>query len=380
MDITNRKKERLKTTTNKIKDDCQFTKFNKTKSYDKHNKLKIKNNAPPKRAKIRNVISYKNIDSKEEQNTKQHLKNPSINIFSLSSPRKNKNKTKTVREKFNNINNSKIFRNNSLKNEKGEKKVMFTKYNNTLSFGNNDINTNKLKKIVVNHTISFLTDFELDILDYNNALRLDKRTFFQYYWSILKRGNLLLFAIMPNNDYNLRTFKISLFLISFSLYFTINAFFFTDDSMHKLYVENGKYNIVNQIPQMIYSLIITTTINAGLKFISLSGRNILLIKQQETIEMALIKSREVEKCIKLKFILFYFIKFIFFIFFWYFISCFCAVYSNTQKILIHDTLFSFLTSMIYPFGYYLLSSTLRIIALRSNKNKKCLYNLSLFLS
>ena len=158
---------------------------------------------------------------------------------------------------------------------------------------------------------------------------------------------------MPNNDYNLRTFKISLFLISFSLYFTINAFFFTDDSMHKLYVENGKYNIVNQIPQMIYSLIITTTINAGLKFISLSGRNILLIKQQETIEMALIKSREVEKCIKLKFILFYFISFIFFIFYWYFISCFCAVYSNTQKILIHDTLFSFLTSMIYPFGYYL---------------------------
>ena len=62
------------------------------------------------------------------------------------------------------------------------------------------------------------------------------------------------------------------------------------------------------------------------------------------------------------------------IFFWYFISCFCAVYKNTQLILIEDTLISFFTSMIYPFGLKLLPGMFRIPALLSNpKNKRKIF-------
>ena len=65
------------------------------------------------------------------------------------------------------------------------------------------------------------------------------------------------------------------------------------------------------------------------------------------------------------------------LFFWYFISCFCAVYKNTQIILIKDTLVSFALSMVYPFGLNLLPGMFRLPALRSkNKNKKCLYKIS----
>ena len=62
------------------------------------------------------------------------------------------------------------------------------------------------------------------------------------------------------------------------------------------------------------------------------------------------------------------------VFFWYFISCFCAVYINTQIILIEDTLISFILSMIYPFGLNLLPGIFRIPSLRAkNKDKNCLY-------
>ena len=68
-------------------------------------------------------------------------------------------------------------------------------------------------------------------------------------------------------------------------------------------------------------------------------------------------------------------------FFWYFVSCFCAVYKNTQIILIKDTLISFGLSMIYPFGLNLLPGILRIPALKdTNKNKKYLYQLSGFVA
>ena len=69
------------------------------------------------------------------------------------------------------------------------------------------------------------------------------------------------------------------------------------------------------------------------------------------------------------------------LFFWYFISCFCAVYENTQKILIKDTLVSFALSMVYPFGLNLLPGFFRIPALRDEKaDKKCLYKISTYVA
>ena len=65
------------------------------------------------------------------------------------------------------------------------------------------------------------------------------------------------------------------------------------------------------------------------------------------------------------------------LFFWYFISCFCAVYKNTQIHLIKDTLISFGTSMLYPMGIYLLPGFFRIPALSDpKKEKQCLYRFS----
>ena len=85
--------------------------------------------------------------------------------------------------------------------------------------------------------------------------------------------------------------------------------------------------------------------------------------------------------IKIKLIIFFTLSFILMIFFWYFISCFCAVYKNTQIILIKDTLISFALSMIYPFGLNLIPGFFRIPALRAQrKDKKCLYKASGFIA
>ena len=82
-----------------------------------------------------------------------------------------------------------------------------------------------------------------------------------------------------------------------------------------------------------------------------------------------------------KFLIFFAVSIILLIFFWYFISCFCAVYVNTQAILIKDTVFSFGLSMIYPFGLYFVPGFFRIPALRDKKrDKKCLYKISRLIS
>ena len=220
----------------------------------------------------------------------------------------------------------------------------------------------------------------MNSLSYEKALQFDKRGMIQIYCSILKNNHLIIFTFFQNVDYNLRTIKISFFFVSIALYFAINCSFFNDNSMHKLFLDLGEYKILNQIPQMLYSVIVSSFISFLLKTISLSGKKILLLKSLTDYKTTLIKAVHIEKCEKLKIILFYFISFVFLSVFWYFVACFCAVYVNTQKVLIHDTIISFLISMIYPFGYCLISSIFRIISLKSRKKKECLYKLSLYLS
>ena len=89
------------------------------------------------------------------------------------------------------------------------------------------------------------------------------------------------------------------------------------------------------------------------------------------------KSNQIKTCLYLKLYIFFILSFIFMMFFWYFISCFCAVYKNTQIILIKDTLISFALSMLYPFGLNLFPGFFRFPALRApKKDKKCLYRAS----
>ena len=320
------------------------------------NKKKInKKSAPPK--KRRNRISKKVTQLYNNSNTKSYLKSPekqskiNINIIPIK-----------------NIHFGKLKNKNKL-----SKKI--TNYQTLQKTENNKFeNNNKKFKYLDSKS---LNDQELNTLEYNIAISIDKRTYLQYYWSLLKKKQLILFTILPANDYNLLTLKISLFLLSFSLYFTINGFFFSDDTMHKIHEDNGSYNIIYQIPQILYSSVVSAVINMVLKMLSLSEKNILAIKQENDIKIAIRKSKGIEMCITIKFIIFFIFSNILLLFFWYFISCFCAVYINTQMILIKDTLVSFGLSMIYPFGLNLLPGIFRIPALRAkNKDKKCLYQIS----
>ena len=274
------------------------------------------------------------------------------------------------------------------KNNKLKGKINIIKINNNIKIKKKVIiqpkpspNNNNNKIIINNNEYKNLNDNEMNNLEYEMARKFDKRTFFQYYASLLKRKQLILFAISPINDYNLIVAKISLLLLSFSLYFTINGFFFSDKTMNKINKDNGAYDIIFQIPQMIYSTLITTLINMILRQLSLSEKQILSIKVEKNYLKAQKVSKAIAKCIKIKLIVFFFLSLLFMAFFWYFISCFCAVYTNTQIILISDTLISFSLSMLYPFGLNLIPGMFRIPALRSKKNdKSCLYKISVYIS
>ena len=61
--------------------------------------------------------------------------------------------------------------------------------------------------------------------------------------------------------------------------------------------------------------------------------------------------------------------------FGYYLTCFNAVYQNTQIYLIKNTLISFGISLIYPFILNIIPAILRKQSLKKG-NKECLYNTS----
>ena len=82
----------------------------------------------------------------------------------------------------------------------------------------------------------------------------------------------------------------------------INVFFFSDDTMHKLYEDNGEFDILYQIPQIFYSSVISSVANILLKNLSLSEKNILELKSEiyYSISKAKKKARKIERCLKIK--------------------------------------------------------------------------------
>ena len=145
--------------------------------------------------------------------------------------------------------------------------------------------------------------------------------------------------------------------------------------MHKIYV--NEFDFIYQLPQIIYSSIISSVLNIILKLLALSEGDIIKFKKNKNKADLYGRQKKLKKKINIKFFLYFIIGIIFNLFFWYYLSMFCAVYRNTQYHLIKDTLISFGLSLIYPFGIYLLPPIFRIPALSNPKNKRSyLYNLS----
>lgn len=225
------------------------------------------------------------------------------------------------------------------------------------------------------------SNMELNEMEYLEAKQYDKRACTEVYWSILSREHLILFTFFSWDDYNLKIVKLSRFFFLVCTDMAMNVIFFTDENMHKVYVNYGKWDFIQNLQQSVYSLIISQIIQVFICYLTLTDKPVYQIKKNLFEK----KNRNAEifkilKCIRIKLCIYYVYTFIFFLLYWYLITSFCAVYNNTQKIFMKDSLTSFLGGIIYPFPLYIFPALLRILSLKPKKmNLSCLYKFSDFI-
>ena len=200
------------------------------------------------------------------------------------------------------------------------------------------------------------TDYEFNWLSYKDALKYDKRENCDYYCSLIKSKQLFIFTFCSFNDYNSGIIKKFMLFLSFALHYTVNALFFDEANMHQIYEDKGQFNFEYQTPFIISSAIISNFVmRIILHTLVLTDKDIL----------------------KIKYTIFFVLNFCLLIMFWYYLTCFNAVYKNTQVYLIENTFISFGFSLFYPFIINIFPTVFRNRAIHSSdKDQEYLYKFS----
>ena len=313
------------------------------------------NNIIDLKIKMPNNIDLFELNKKTKKNFKKKQRiiktNPNKKKRSKSNQFKKKRKVKFQ----NNItfSNSGLKNTNILINNKDNENIVVHKRKNLYV---TEKNPNKIN----------LMEYEMNSFSYEKALELDKRKFYQYYFSLIKTKVSFLLAFYPINDYNIKIIKICLFFLFFVIYLAVNTLFFNDSTIHHIYKDGGKYNFSYFLPQIIYSFIICYIITFVIKYISLSEKNLLELKKEKNHDKIYETANSIKNCLMIKYILFFIISFVFLLVFWYYLSSFCAVYKNTQIYLVINTSLSYIINILYICIFNIFPTIFRKISLKEN--------------
>ena len=244
---------------------------------NKNRILTINNNFRQKKQSIRRKIKMKS----SKYNPPKKISNIGPTFIKLCFQKKaiNRNSISYI-----NNNNQNIIKNKNIDGKRNPKKNPIEpktkdKLNDKIYKLKTDFNT---KNQIDNFRI--LDDYELNNLSYQEALKLDNRTFIQIYCSMIRKKHLIMFVFCTPNDFNLSYIKFSKFIFLIGTNFAMNVLFFFDESMHKIYINSDGFNFIQQIPQIIYSSLVSSFIEFIISFLILSEAEIHEIKNNKKIK------------------------------------------------------------------------------------------------
>ena len=218
-------------------------------------------------------------------------------------------------------------------------------------------------------TIFAFDNDDLNELDFDEARIFDKRNFCKYYCFMIQISNIIINTFCRCADYNLFIIKFGLLLFLFPINLTFNAFFFTSAQIQSVYVNKLSDISIDwkNLVRSFASSIISSIILIFLKILCLTHSSIRKLKKESNVEEAKRKSISTLKCIKIRICAYFIFSFIFLLIFGYYVSCFCAIFENTQIVLMESMATSWFLSLLYPFAICFVTSIFRRGALVCGK-------------
>ena len=231
----------------------------------------------------------------------------------------------------------------------------------------------KPKTIKVKGDINYEDD-KLNFSPYEVALKHDERTFLATYWSLLKFKQTIIFTFYTQSLGILRSTKIVLFILFIGFYMAFTALFFNDDIMRAIYIYKGNTNAAVHIPNIILSSLCSFIASLIVRFVCLGERGISKIITESNIENRKVLAEKERLCASIKLYVLYIVSACLLFLCWYYVAAFGAVFKNSQKNYLINTLISFIVCNLWPCVTTFIPTLLRRKALE--KKNKIMYKVS----
>ncbi len=331
-------------------------------------------------------LVIQNINSSEDNKTIQKMNN-------VTNENKKRYQNLVIQNDYNNENNKIGYYINNMGSDRNSFSILRVNKHgvNYKSFIHDDKDQINIDGIKLNEKINkkFIKDIienenlDLNELDYFNAIKLDKRSFCNFYCDQIKYRQSIIYVFFIKNPIEPISIKIIIFCFQLILCFITNCLFYSKRYLSKKYYSKQKndfiYLIKNGWVRIILSSLLTLLIILIIGILYNPQKKIVKIIRKEKDKN--IRESECVKCyqqMKIMNIIFLIINFICMIIFWYFLSLFCFVYKNTVIDWIYGSIITFIIIQIFPFIGVLLVTSLRFIGLKYNS--ECSYKISIYLT
>ena len=303
-----------------------------------------------------------------------------------------KNNKKSLNLKINNnkfflinFNNGKNSRENLILNSRKYTKMRKNTKKKSLSNKKNEMKPKENYNLIINdENVNEYFESSFDVLDYDDVIEEDKRTYCIYFIEKIKENQIIINSFIIYEPIRPKSLKIAAFILTLDLYLLINGIFFSESYISEIFNSTEKETLFSFIPRSInrfaYSIIVGNIIRYLIEFFfveEIKVKKILLKKREKFIDLKI----EIEELIKSSFKkikIFTVINYIIMIFSWYYISCLNSVYPNIVKEWIISSIFIILINQILPFIYAFLETSIRYFSIKCHSEK--LFKLSLLFS
>ncbi len=224
----------------------------------------------------------------------------------------------------------------------------------------------------------------LDDMEFDDAIKYDKREFCVYFIAQLKVRHILTNTFYKTENLKPKSIKIIFLLLNIDLYFVVNGLFFSEKVISELYnVNEEDETFFSYLPRSVDRLIYTTLVSVVLGIITdfffveekkLKG---ILRREKSDIKTLKQKVKEFINGLKQRYFAFIIVVSIILIISFFYLLCFNYVYPYSQVEWIKSSITSFIIMQILSLLKCILETSMRFLSYKFNSEK--LYKISKFL-
>ena len=212
-------------------------------------------------------------------------------------------------------------------------------------------------------------------MDFDSAIKLDKRTFCEYFSDKLIEKQILIDTFYTMDHLRPRSIKILLFLLNINLYLVVNGLFFSEEYISELFFSNEEETFFSYFPRSIgrffYATLVGVIVGFIMDFIFIEEKKVkrIFLREKENTRQLRYEISLIAKQINKRYISFIVICFFISIVSWYYISCFNNVYPGVRNEWIKSSITIMLIMQILSFFFGLFEAIIRSLSFRCKSGK-----------